>query len=207
MTRSRPTKNPKRESNAHLSIPAQVRGISSKQTNHLRPNRFLKSLNILLNWLFLFLTLLSIAYLVFDRIYETSATITTPVPHAINPFTFLFSITNNNHLFEIRNLVWGCRADYLDTTLHDKFTNSTLGSGIRRTIPPGGILNIDCNKNGSVNIMSGGGKVIKGRMSIKISYDAIIFRILPWHISPPATKFTLFTEGINPRWVRGEFAQ
>src|ERR1700733_13395967 len=51
-------------------------------------------------------TAISVGYLVFDRIYETSVTVTAPVPDARRPFEFPFSITNNSHLWSIRNVAW-----------------------------------------------------------------------------------------------------
>ena len=54
---------------------------------------------LMANWFFRSLTLLSVFYLVFDRIYETSATISAPAPDALKPFSFPFSVRNNSHFF------------------------------------------------------------------------------------------------------------
>src|ERR1700737_1475190 len=56
-------------------------------------------------------TLLSVGYLVYDRYYETDATLSVPASDPSFPFTFPFAITNNSHVFAIRNVAWSCRPE------------------------------------------------------------------------------------------------
>ena len=46
-------------------------------------------------------TLLSVGYLVYDRIYETSVAISSETADAGQPFRIPFTVTNNSHLFWI----------------------------------------------------------------------------------------------------------
>src|SRR4051794_24409461 len=53
---------------------------------------------------------ISVGYLVFDRIYETNATMASPASDPNEPFRMPFSITNNSHIFALKNLSWTCTA-------------------------------------------------------------------------------------------------
>jgi len=99
------------------------------------------------NWIFRGLTLLSVGYLVFDRIYETSAFIYPAASDPQNPFIFPFTITNQSHLFPIDNLKWGCEIEYMHTVPPHEYTvaNSRIVSSTTVTLPPGASLNIRCN--------------------------------------------------------------
>jgi hypothetical protein len=59
-------------------------------------------------WFFRVLTLVSVSYLVSDRIYEMDATISSPASDPKNAFLFPFSIQNNSHIFRIKNIQWAC---------------------------------------------------------------------------------------------------
>jgi hypothetical protein len=55
----------------------------------------------LVTWLFRLFTVLSVLYLVYDRIYETSLTTSSVASDPNDAFKYPFSINNNSHLFSI----------------------------------------------------------------------------------------------------------
>jgi hypothetical protein len=62
---------------------------------------------------FRLLTAASFSYLVFERFYETAATVSSSVLNDQRPNVFLVTITNNSHLFPIKNVVWFCFSEHL----------------------------------------------------------------------------------------------
>jgi len=154
-------------------------------------------------------TLLSLAYLVYDRIYETSATISASASDPKSPFTFPFTITNNSHMFSINNVRWNCHAISIAAENNIRFDNTNIIVGSRSTIPPGQVLNIDCNVVGSTSriIRFNDLHFTEAVLEIDLLYDANLFGVIPMHRRPPATRFTWIASASNPQWVRGDFAQ
>ena len=155
--------------------------------------------------------MLGFSYLIFDRFYETSATISSPVLNVQRPFVFVFTITNNSHLFAIRNVYWDCMIDHLRTTNGADFTNAQIASsGLSSEILPGQGLNINCNTTPAGGTAIGfppDVRISEATMRIKISYDADILWIFSLPLSPPPTRFSWFTEGATPQWIKGDFAK
>ena len=89
-------------------------------------------------------TLASVAYLVYDRIYESDATLSVSASDPNFAFEFPFTITNNSHVFAIRNVKWSCHI------LSIKFEKGNVGTewetirGASNVIAAGQNLNIDC---------------------------------------------------------------
>jgi hypothetical protein len=82
-----------------------------------------KSTKTFVNIFFRLATLVSVGYLVADRIYETNASISSPAPDPRNPLDSPFTITNNSHIFTIRNVEWYCYVHYLNTKGTDHVLN------------------------------------------------------------------------------------
>lgn len=169
-----------------------------------------RSTKTAVNIFFRIATLLSVAYLVYDRAYETEATLSSPVLTANKPFGLIFAITNNSHLFTIRNVRWECFADHIKTAPRTNHIRDVLVvDGSQKAIGPGQSLNVNCNKSGNIFPFgfASDETIAEAVMRIKIAYDTDIFGFLSSHRSPPSTKFTWFTEGGTPQWVKGEFAE
>jgi hypothetical protein len=66
-------------------------------------------------------TLISVGYLVYDRIYETEASLSAPISTANHPPDFIFAITNNSHLFKIYEIQWRCLMIDVENSLGQKF--------------------------------------------------------------------------------------
>ena len=161
-------------------------------------------------WVFRIITLLGFFYLIYDRFYETSATISSPVLNVQRQFVFVFTITNNSHLFTIRNVSWNCITDHMKTTNGSVINNVEIAiSGSSSEILPGQDLNINCNttpRGGPAFPSPPDVKISEATIRIKISYDADIFGFFSLrHISPSPTRFSWFTEGATPQWIRGDF--
>jgi hypothetical protein len=175
----------------------------------LRRRRWVAVLNILGSWFFRLLAIVSVGYLVYDRIYETESTISSPIPDAIHPFDFIFTITNNSHLFPIRDVQWFCVADHVKTTFNNTFANAALGDATVSGIRPGQNLNSNCNGKGTSVFLKfdPNDEIVEGTVRVKIEYDIKILGVYTSHRSPFPTRFTWITQGAKPQWVRGEFAK
>jgi hypothetical protein len=153
-------------------------------------------------------TLLSVGYLVYDRIYETGATISSPVSDPNDPLRIPFVITNNSHLFWIRNLSWSCTANHVDSERSTNININHMIRGSERTLPPGQLSNIDCNVLGpSSHFVRLSERLLHGTVEIGLQYDADIFGFYLWHRELPTTRFSWSPGTTYSQWMRGEFAQ
>jgi hypothetical protein len=119
-----------------------------------------------LTWIFRFLTLLSVGYLLFDRIYETGVTISCPASDPKNPFLFPFAVTNNSHIFAIKDVRWRCTLRFLEFENHIYVANSVrLGEGHESAIGPNANVNISC-----AGFSAGDRKILSGKIKISIGY-------------------------------------
>jgi hypothetical protein len=145
---------------------------------------------------------LSVGYLVYDRIYETGATVSSVASDPTNPFYFPFAIANNSHVFSLRHIEWSCHVVKMTAGGND-FTDLTafLGGDVDE-IRPGGVLNVSCRRAVALN----GLPVTNLVLEIDLQYDADIFGIMV-HRSPPAIPFTWAADATNPQWIRGELVQ
>jgi hypothetical protein len=163
-------------------------------------------------WGFFFrvLTLVSVGYLVYDRIYEADATISASASDPKYPFTFPFTITNNSHVFAISRVEWACHALDVKWEVNNEMSNSMLVSGSRSVIPPGQVLNIDCEVVGpnSAGVRwSKDIKITSATIEIAVAYESDFFGVFSIRRQPRPTRFTWFSEASNPQWIKGEFAQ
>jgi hypothetical protein len=152
-------------------------------------------------------TLSSVSYLVFDRIYETAATISSPASDPRDPFLFPFSIANNSHLFPIYNVQWTCR--HISTKSNVTLINVSVEWHTQSKISPGTILNIDCNDLGPrSHIIHTDTPLVytEAVIDIELRYDVSIFDLFSKTIHPDPTRFTWIAQASNPQWVRGEIA-
>jgi hypothetical protein len=150
-------------------------------------------------WIFRVLTLLSVAYLVSDRIYETGAAVSSPASDPKNPFHIPFSITNNSHLFALYNLQWTCHI------VDGVFGNITVGdtlagqSSEESKLSPGGTLNIPCDR-----AFVGLPPPKRLTMQIDLVYDT---NILGYTLTRcPSAFFWWTAEATNPQWIKGDIA-
>jgi hypothetical protein len=154
-------------------------------------------------------TLLSVSYLVYDRIYETSASISVPASDSKNPFLFPFVITNNSHVFRIRNIVWSCQYAKLQAD-HVELQNVAMTiRGSKSEIGEGQSLNILCNPISPTSQFIRIDKmpvISEAVIAIQLTYDSDIFGFL-WRRHPPMTTFTWAANATNPQWIRGDYAQ
>jgi hypothetical protein len=144
-------------------------------------------------------TAVSVGYLVYDRLYETSAVVNVSASDPKSPFLFPFTITNISHLFEIHNLRWSC--DFYDMTGSISNLEMTAAHGTQTKIRPGQTINVSCGMNQFPNAI-----FETGTVRITISYTAEIFGIYSWGRVPEPARFTWVGSASNPQWIRGDFA-
>jgi hypothetical protein len=153
-------------------------------------------------------TLISVGYLVFDRIYETGATIFSPTSDPKSPFLFPFTITNNSHLFHIHNVVWDCVAIHIETEHGTTLDRGQFLYGSQTQIGPGQSLNISCNPIGPTShIININDPIVEASIAIGLKYDSDIFGVYLWRRSPAPTRFTWMSKATTPQWIKGNFAQ
>lgn len=140
------------------------------------------------------------AYLVYDRIYETSATISAPASDPAFPFTFPFSITNNSHVFALRDIMWSCQPVGLKWGNNNEIKHGNLMRGSTSEILPGQTLNIPCGFGGFTNIH----EVV---VITEVSYTADFFGLFSLRRNVPPTTFTWVAKAANPQWIKGDFAK
>lgn len=147
-------------------------------------------------------TLLSVGYLVYDRLYETEATIISPASDPNDIFRFPFSIRNNSHIFTIKNVRWYCAYINIDSENGPKFQYDLVTPhGIVAEIPPGETANVPCNWGwGPI-------KARRSTIAVGLLYDTDIFGFFDWPRVPPTTPFTWYGDASDPQWIRGEFAR
>jgi hypothetical protein len=150
-------------------------------------------------WGFRIATLVSVGYLAYDRIYETSAVVDVSASDPKDPFLFPFTITNNSHLFELRNLVWSCQFYDMTGSLSNLLV--VAAHGTQTKIRPGQTINLSCWISQFRHAVFDTGTV-----GITISYTAEIFGIYSWGRTPEPTRFTWIGTASNPQWIRGDFA-
>lgn len=156
-------------------------------------------------------TAISVSYLVFDRIYEISAIVSSPASDPKQPFFFPFTITNQSHLFNLKDISWNCYVVYVKAGGIEMSSDQNITSGTTSVIEPGQSKNIPCDifssKSHFFNITPEP-KVDKAVIEIKLSYtaDIYIFRHwYDWQRHPAPTRFTWMTDATNPQWIKGEF--
>jgi hypothetical protein len=153
-------------------------------------------------WFFRLLTLMSVGYLVYDRIYETGVSISSPASDPKNPFAFPFSITNNSHIFTVEKIYWRCRFPGNRISVNPNggtiwYENVATVGGTKSEISPGGILNISCLEPGKPWLDYQNVTVV-----IEMGYKTYIFGVFPLH-RDRAETFTWFVNADRPQWVRG----
>jgi hypothetical protein len=159
-----------------------------------------------MTWLFRIFTLLSVSYLIFDRLYEMDATISATGNDKNDPLQFPFALINNSHIFSIREVNWVCHIDKFKYENNAQIDNVGLmysDRGLIEEIPPGGIFNLKCS-----SLISGGdAKLQNGKIDISEEYTVDIFGIYNWRRKPRITTFTWYvgdTDG-HSQWVKGAF--
>jgi hypothetical protein len=160
-----------------------------------------------LNGFFRLATLLSVAYLVFDRIYETDATISSLASDASDAFKLPFTMKNNSHLFKIQNISWRCGAVHVKTEWQNDVKIGGVLKGTKNILEPGQTLNIDCNVFGPTSHIANfpaADKVVQATIEIQMDYVVNIFGY-EWH-RYPKTLFTYYDGATYSRWIRGDFA-
>lgn len=150
-------------------------------------------------WIFRLVTLLSFSYLIYDRFYETRATISIASTDD-NPFHSRFAITNNSHLFVIRNVHWSCRINSLKGPNVDIERINEIVAGSRTIISEGDSVNF---RLCSVMVVNGA-IVTEGEVVIEAQYETDVFGL--W-LEPGTTgpvTFTWLGSSFTPHWIRGD---
>jgi hypothetical protein len=98
----------------------------------------------LVTWLFRFFTVLSVSYLVYDRLFETILTISAAASDPKDAFKYPFSINNNSHLFSVSGLQWKCLLISIQSQRLN-MRNSVIGFGTNSSIQARQNLNITCD--------------------------------------------------------------
>ncbi len=150
-------------------------------------------------------TLLGVIWLVYDRIYETGATLSVPASDPKWAFEFPFVITNPSHVFAIRNVSWICGAIRVATEKNSGLQDIGIAHGSKSVIEAGQVLNIDCL--GGVHFEGGRLALKEGVIQIKLEYDADFFGLFSLHRTPIPTTFTWYPDASNPQWIKGESAR
>jgi hypothetical protein len=154
-------------------------------------------------------TLLSVSYLVYDRIYEADATISAPASDPAFPFTYPFTIMNNSHIFAIRDVTWDCR-NLRVVANGVRITGVQEVRGTSNIVQAGKSLNIDCAPIGPTSRFfrtRDKPTVSVAVLEIEISYSAVFLGVYTFHRHPPPTLFTWFADATNPQWIKGDFAK
>jgi hypothetical protein len=152
-------------------------------------------------------TLLGVMWLVYDRIYETDATLSVSASDPKWAFEFPFVITNASHIFAIRNVQWACGFLRVITEKNSGFENMALAHDSKSVIEAGQVLNIDCMRG--ITFAEGEGRPIlkEGVIQIRLEYDADFFGWFSLHRKPIPTTFTWHANASNPQWIKGEPAR
>ncbi len=161
------------------------------------------------NGFFRFATLLSVSYLVYDRFYEADATIAASASDPQFAFEYPFTITNNSHVFKIRDVHWKC--EYIKISAENiSMSDSSSIAGSTNVILPGKVLNIDCSVIGPnsriINIPQKP-KITEAIIKIEVSYKADLFGLYAFDRKPEPALFRWFADASNPQWIKGEFAK
>jgi len=123
---------------------------------------------------------------------------------------FPFSINNNSHLFNIRDIQWRCHFLTLkDNTGQEIFSNMYFSLGSEGVIRKGENLNISCMEKGKLSFIKfeKTPNIIEGKVEIELQYK--IYIIGDYYFSPKInpTTFTWFGMASNPQWIKGETAK
>jgi hypothetical protein len=155
------------------------------------------------------IALVGVSYLVYDRFYETSATISASASDPTFPFSFPFAITNNSHVFIIRNLSWSCQALSLKFGDHNAMSNARVIRGSTISVEPGRTINVDCAMIGPNSRIFHTEKahVDEAILNIELSYVVSFFGVYSKQVHPPLTQFTWIADASNPQWIKGDFIQ
>jgi hypothetical protein len=143
--------------------------------------------------------LLGVVYLVYDRIYEAGATISSVASDPKNPLYFPFAISNNSHIFTLPHVKWTCRI-VSGNIGGINFDNVAAGfGGSVSEIAPGDALNVTCRN------MIKGATLERPSVYIEVNYDTSILGYT--FTRAPKMFFTWAADASNPQWIRGEFAK
>jgi len=152
-------------------------------------------------WFFRATALLSVGYLVYDRVYETGVTISSTGSDLRNPLYFPFAIANNSHIFTLEHIEWTCHIVRYEAGSIDFTNNSMTITGSAAEMPPGGILNVPCK-----NMFNGFAPPRRAELYLEVSYDTNIFGMYTLK-RKPRMLFTWAADSTNPQWIKGEFAK
>ena len=155
-------------------------------------------------WTLRIVTLLCLTYLVADRISETGATVSSPASDPKDPFYFPFSVTNNSHIFTLRNIEWTCRLVSLKVENWPPFPDAGSFISSAPKIDPGGVINVSCKQAFRSNTRSD--ELLLLSLAIELKYDTYFFglNVLTRNFR---TVFTWAISASNPQWIKGENAR
>jgi hypothetical protein len=159
-------------------------------------------------------TLLSVGYLVYDRIFETDASISVQASDPNDALEFPFSINNNSHLFSISNIHWNvamihAKSKILGSTVN--FGRNEFDNGTVSMIDPGRNLNLKFDvlspTSPYIKIQGEKGKFTDAELELSLVYDVNLFGLYNWTRHPTPTRFSWIGDATNPQWIRGAFAE
>jgi hypothetical protein len=149
-------------------------------------------------------TLISVGYLVYDRLYETGASIETIASDPADPLLFPFSVTNNSHVFWMHQVKVACEYRSLLFEKNSHFVyDSYVSSSVPQEIPIGTALLYSCR--GPTPKLA----LKSGELGISISYETNIMNLYRWvHANTTyPTKFTWYSAPTSARWIKGVLAR
>jgi hypothetical protein len=153
-------------------------------------------------------TLLGIAYLVWDSLYQTTVGLSFVYSDGSTGLENPITIQNKSNLFWIRNIRWKCSLLDVDFGNHNSIENIFVGfSGNISAIAPGAAANIACQKRGADQIINlNGAKLNSAHITMNISYDADFFGL--WYYQRQTTvPFTWVGNISQPQWVQWPFVE
>jgi hypothetical protein len=162
-------------------------------------------------WLFRVFTLISVSYLVYDRIYETGVLIQSPASDPNDPFLFPFSITNMSHIFTLREIKWRCefpfrtydRVNRMNGSPANIYEDISNVSGTVKELAPGGVLNFSCGHPlGNSQLFP----FEDIKVLIYVDYNTNILWLHTLHRSP-SEQFTWAGTAERPQWIRGQLPE
>jgi hypothetical protein len=154
------------------------------------------------NWAFRLIAALSVGYLLYDRLYETGAVISVSASDPHDPTFYPFTITNQSHLFKLRNVAWECELKWLDVDNKRHMENVGLFQRSHMTIFEGQTVNFDCFKSGNISFFGSGKNVnfTDIEMAIHVKYSVAL------RSRESTMRFRWMGKASNPQWIRGDSA-
>jgi hypothetical protein len=150
-------------------------------------------------------TYLSLAYLLYNSLYQTGASVAVAFSDPRFPLASPFQVTNNSNLYNMKNASLSCRVGELNFGQVEWKGGTFIAYNKPQLIPIGETLNFFCRVLDVVGPSLREGSTIE----IVLQYDINILGIpwISWHLHPNPSLFTWVTGRGVSQWVKGPFAK